>query len=168
MHIWVVYESRLGNTAHIARVIADALSTTHRVRLVEAQQAEVPYHVDLIFIGYPLHKGRSPEAILAWLAKLPYNALKDTLFVVFDIRYRRFRICHRSGETRHLTRLLQQLGGRKAGNAQSFYLLGKGGPLSEGELRRAVRWAITIGERLSHLSATTMLASEKHSHHVIA
>lgn len=168
MHIWVVYESRLGNTAHIAKAIADALSTTHRVRLVEAQQGILPSQVDLIFIGYPLHKGRSPETLLAWLAKLPYQALKDTLFILFDIRYRRFRLWRRSGEARHLSKLLLQLGGKKAGNPQSFYLLGKGGPISEAELRRAVRWALTVTEKLSRLSTTAMMASQEQTHQVIA
>ncbi|MBN2355176.1 hypothetical protein JXO59_03635 [candidate division KSB1 bacterium] len=157
MHIWVLYETRLGNTAYVAKAIASALSTSNRVQLMEAQNAVMPSHVDIIFIGYPSHRGRSPEAILSWLTKLPYNALKGIWFTTFDIRYRRFRLFPRSGVSKHMIKLLQQLGGKKVSAHKSFYLLGKGGPISDAEIRRSVRWVHSIEQLLSLMSTVDAL-----------
>ena len=37
--IWVVYESKLGNTAALAQLIAGELAREHRVRLMPAEEA---------------------------------------------------------------------------------------------------------------------------------
>ena len=71
MLIWVVYESKLGNTAALAQAIARALAREHRVRLVPVEDAGAPQGVDLLIVGCPNHRHHHPDGILAWLFKLP-------------------------------------------------------------------------------------------------
>lgn len=159
MHIWVIYESKLGNTAYLAKAIANALSTSNRVQLVEAETASVPYGVDLVFIGYPSHRGKTPDALLSWLAHLSPKILTNVWIAPFEIRYRHCRYLHRDSAFGRIAKLMQNLGGKMVCRLQRFYLLGKGGPFSDAEINRGIRWALLLEQRLGRASSIDSLTS---------
>jgi flavodoxin len=89
MLVWVVYESRLGNTAALAQAIGGALVREHRVRLLPVEEAGPPRGVDLLIIGCPHHRHHQPDGLLSWLFKLPPQMVQNLHFGVFEIRYKR-------------------------------------------------------------------------------
>ncbi len=140
MNVWILYESRLGNTAQLATQIAQAMVRSERVRLLQASQAGIPTGVDLLLIGVPSHRHSRPDAVFDWLRRLPESALNGVRFSVFDVRFSLSRWFQVSIAWK-VGRAVQRRGGQFASPPESFYLSGHEGPLAEGELQRAISWA---------------------------
>lgn len=140
MNVWIIYESRLGNTAQLAMAIAQAVARTDRVQVMAASKAGVPRGVELLLIGIPSHRHRAPDCVLEWVRRLPAGGLAGVHMSVFDIRYQPLRwfessIAHKIG------RKLLRLGATYACMPESFFLNGHEGPLPDEELQRACSWA---------------------------
>ncbi len=139
MNVWIVYESKLGNTAELAAQLNQAMVRSERICLLQADQARTPEDIDLLLIGVPGHRHSRPDAIFDWLQRIPPYALHGVRFSVFDVRLtplRRFQ----TSSARKLGRAILRHGGRYASPPESFYLAGPEGPLAEGELQRALFW----------------------------
>lgn len=140
MNVWILYESRLGNTAQLADKIAQAMVRSARVRLLSASQAGIPTGVDLLLIGVPSHRHSRPDAVFDWLRRLPVAALNGVKFSVFDVRFMPSRWFQTSTAIK-VGRAILRRGGQYACPPESFYLSGHEGPLAEGEQQRAIGWA---------------------------
>lgn len=158
----VVYESHWGNTAAIARAIAEgvgaqaqALSTT------EATAAQLA-GADLIVAGAPLigfalpsdsilknmatSETRAPAppdlthpSMRSWLAALPRGGKG---FASFETR-----IWWSPGSAaRAIARLLEALGYHALAKPERFIVTGKYGPLRAGEIERARAWGSHLAE----------------------
>jgi flavodoxin len=140
MNVWIIYESRLGNTAQLAMVIAQALARSERVQVLAAGKAGVPRGVELLLIGIPSHRHRSPDSVLEWLRRLPAGGLAGVHVSVFDIRYQPLR-WFESSVAHKIGRKMLRLGAAYATLPESFFLTGHEGPLPEEEVQRARSWA---------------------------
>ena len=149
INIWVLYESRLGNTSRLAAAIAQSLARSERVRLLSATQAGVPAGVQLILIGVPSHRNSKPNCVFDWLRRLPNGSLKGIPFSVFDLRYTPQRWFEFS-ITWKIGRAIQRQGGRYAGSPETFFLSGHEGPVADGEIHRACAWANQILHNVVH------------------
>ena len=141
MQVWVVYESKLGNTFKLARAIAEALAQLHKVRLTPVEEAGIPYAVDLLIVGCPHHRHHAPEGLLAWSFKLPPGALRGMHLMVYEIRYKRRSFWRRDGAARVVAKRLQALGGMLITKPRAFQLQRRGQPITEEEIRKGVQWA---------------------------
>jgi flavodoxin len=149
MKTLIVYDSAFGNTAKIAAAIKDAISRKSAVELllVGNFRNSSLKSVNLLIVGSPTQGGRATQAIQDCIARLP--DLQALPFATFDSRFD-------ESEQRFGLRILMKVIGfaaekialslkRKGGvmvEAPAGFLVGaKEGPLREGELERAARWA---------------------------
>jgi hypothetical protein len=145
----IVFESAFGNTRRIAEAIAATLRSKGNVRMIGTDDLNVLDFraVDLVVIGCPTHNRGMPEAVRTALAGLPSRALRGLATAAFDTRYR--MPWWRSGSAaRRVAWRLWWLGGARALAPESFFVVGPEGPLGEGELERAKRWAEAIVGKL--------------------
>ncbi len=148
MLVWVVYESKLGNTAALAQAIADGLGREHRVRITPVEEAGAPRGVDLLIIGCPHHRHHQPDGMLAWSFKLPQAALHGVRLGVFEIRYKRHYFWQGKSSASLVSRRLQALGGRPVARPARFYLQHRGRDLPDIELERGVAWARSLARKI--------------------
>ena len=167
----VVYESLWGNTAAVARAIAEGIGAEARVLSTAEASSAVVADAELIVAGAPVLGFRLPDErmretiranpgdaptppdlshppLRAWLAALPKGRGRAAAFET--------RIWWSpGGATGAIERGLAQAGYRPVVKAQRFIVTGKYGPLREGELERARRWGAEIGQAMN--SAASMV-----------
>jgi hypothetical protein len=156
----VVYESMFGNTAAVAEAVAGGLGSRLQVSLREVGNAAtaVPDDVDLVVVGGPTHAlGLSRHSTRKDAAEQADRPLVSTGLGVrewldaaapqgmtcraaaFDTRCAKPRLP--GSAARAAVRRLRRAGFQPTAAPASFYVTGTKGPLVEGELERARRWA---------------------------
>ena len=158
----VVYESLWGNTAAVARAVAEGLGPD--VRALSTAEASGPAidGLDLIVAGAPVLGFQLPSermrdsiasspagaprppdlshpSMRSWLESLPAG---HGAGASFETGFR----WSPGGATSAIARGLERAGYRPLVKGQRFLVKGKWGPLREGELERARRW----GAELTH------------------
>src|SRR4051794_3047027 len=87
MKALVVYDSKFGNTARLARVVATELGKGAQVEMVSAETAELNLTgVDLLVVGGPTQVHGVSPTLRALLDSLPPHALQDIAAAAFDTR----------------------------------------------------------------------------------
>ena len=160
MTILIVYDSLYGNTAKVAQAIAGALTPVATVRVLRVGEANVTAleSVDLLIVGSPTQGGRATPAIQEFINQIPAGGLKTVRVTPLDTRisaqekgvglrilmgllgYAAGRIANR----------LRAKGGTLAAPPAGFIVEGKEGPLKEGELERAAKWATQSVRQQEH------------------
>ena len=155
MKALVVYESMFGNSAAIARAVAEGLAGGYEVTLADAASRPSAEGVDLLVVGGPTHAlsmsrpasradavrqgaaEHSGAGLREYLAASP--DLKGLAAVAFDTRIdTRFPT---GSAARKAQRMLRHLGCRFVAPPESFRVSGTAGPLLDGETDRAKKWA---------------------------
>jgi flavodoxin len=152
MNIIIVYDSLYGNTEKIANVIAQEFSS-HKVHIVKAKDVtkDAARDVDLIIVGSPTHGGRPSSGTKEFLSQIAPDSLKNIRGASFTTGistegqniFFRFIIWLMGYADKHIARVLNKNGARIVGE-EIFFVLEKDGPLKEGELERAKKWASEI------------------------
>ena len=155
MRILVVYDSMYGNTARVAEAVADALQPEGEVRLLPVAEATPAALAEarLLIVGSPTQRFRPLPTVSALLGGLPAGSLVDVRVAAFDTRLVIadvhnavlsffVRVLGPSAyAARRIERALVRAGGRPAVPSEGFLVVGTEGPLKQGELERAARWA---------------------------
>ena len=159
----VVYESLWGNTAAIARAIAEGIGPEARaLSTAEATEAEIA-GADLIVAGAPVHafslpseqsrknagggNGKTPApdlshpAMRSWLAGL---APGKGLSAAFETAFK----WSPSGATSRIGQALQRAGYRPVSKAHRFLIAGGSGPLRDGEVENAKAWGAELARAM--------------------
>ncbi|GAA2565046.1 flavodoxin family protein [Winogradskya consettensis] len=164
MKALVVYESMFGNTEQVARVIAERLQELTDVTLAHACEMPSAMNADLLVVGGPTHafglsrpatredaarQGQVREEAVApglreYLDVSPM--LTGTAAAAFDTKINKSFIP--GSAARSAQRQLRRLGCRILQPAESFLVNGTQGPLADGELDRARRWAADLAAAL--------------------
>jgi len=162
----VVYESLWGNTAAIARAIAEGTGPEARALSTAQATAEAIAGADLIVAGAPLigfrlptdgvrknigrdpkHAQRPPDLSLpsmrSWLATLPNGR---GCCAAFETRFK----WSPGSATGAIATGLQRAGYRRIAKDHPFIVKGTYGPLADGEVERAKAW----GAELARLCKT--------------
>jgi flavorubredoxin len=160
----VVYESVWGNTAAVARAIADGLGAGAVALTTDAADAEAVSDADLIVAGAPVLGFRlgtdeirkdiarteadaptppdlAHPSLRSWLVELPRGSASCAAFetrIWWSPR----------GATGDIEHRLTAAGHRLVSKAQKFVVNDKYGPLREGELERARRWGAELASSL--------------------
>ncbi len=156
----VVYESHWGNTAAVARAIAEGLGPEAQALSTTEATPDALAGVDLLVAGAPViafglpsektlegirtNPGKAPAppdlshpALRSWLVGLPAG---NGRFAAFETRVR--------GPFGHATstigEMLEKAGYRPAGKPEGFLVKGRYGPLRDGELERARLWGAAL------------------------
>lgn len=156
----VVYESLWGNTATIARAIAEGIGPEAKALTTAEASTEAIANADLIVAGAPLigfrlptdsarksigrdrkHAQRppdlSPPSLRSWLAALPKG---NGHGAAFETRMR----WSPGSATGAIAKGLQGAGYRRIAKDQRFIVKGTYGPLQDGELERAKGWGVEL------------------------
>jgi hypothetical protein len=162
----VVVESMFGNTRRVAEAIAEGLSETTDVQVLDVSAAPVAPSVDLLVLGGPTHalgmsrKGTRADAgrrgapatdealrrgLREYIADL-HNTSYPVLMATFDTRVRRTGLPGSAAMAAR--RRLVRAGARFLQPPESFYVSDINGPLLPGELDRAREWGTRLAGSL--------------------
>jgi flavorubredoxin len=163
MNAVVVYESFWGNTAAVARAIAEGIGGDTRALSTAEAAPEVIRDADLIVAGAPvmafslptdstrqnLANQKAPTApdlsnpsMRSWLASLP---AEQGLYAAFETRFR----WSPGGAVKALGRGFERAGYRPAAEPAHFSVTGMYGPVRDGEIERARQWGAALAKTVS-------------------
>lgn len=154
MKALVVYDSMYGNTARIAEAVVRSLSRSMDVLSVRAGEFRnsMLESVDLLVVGSPTHGGRPTPKLQAIMERFPENSLGNIEVASFDTRFNAKD--HNVGlqilmkaigyAAEKILKKLVSRGGDSISEAEGFIVEDKEGPLKDGEIERAERWAESL------------------------
>jgi flavodoxin len=154
MNALVVYFSKFGNTQKVAETIAEVLEAETSLRIISSDKLSATEleDVDLLIMGTPTHRMNLPEAVQPIFEKLPRRVLRKMPTAAFDTSYKMSAFLARFTAAKKLARKLRKLGGMQIVPPETFLVMGREGPLYEGELYRAREWGRSILNKLSRRS----------------
>ena len=136
MKAFIIYNSMYRNTEKIAQAIGDGLTGEVKVvRVGEVNPSELKT-CDLLILGSPTHGGFPSEGIYG-LLKAPLD-LEGVNVAAFDTRTKTTIFGYAAPK---VAKGLQRNGGNLLAPPEGFVVLGMHGPLKDGELERAKKWA---------------------------
>lgn len=165
----VVYESFWGNTAAIARAVAEGIGGARALTTDEATP-ELVAAADLVVAGAPLLGFRLPTdemrgtlptqagapsradvshpSMRAWLAALPRTHAACAAFET--------RISWSPGSSaKSIQKEMEAAGFRAVGPVGKFLVTGRFGPLKDGELERARTWGAEVAAKAAQAKVPT-------------
>jgi hypothetical protein len=171
MHALVVYESHWGNTAAIARAVAEGIGPEARALTTDEASTAAIAEADLIVAGAPVigfslasdkmrgtmadDAGKAPSppdlahpSMRSWLRDLPQG---HAAAAAFETRI----WWSPRGATGDIERGLRHAGYRPLAKAARFVVEGSYGPLRDGELERARRWGAELKQSLTSAPTVT-------------
>lgn len=134
MKALIVYDSNYGHTEQIAHAMGHALDA--QVLHAGDVNPKDLSSFDLVIVGSPTHGGFPTEGIHD-LAKTA-SAFDGINVAAFDTRTKRTIFGYAAPK---IAKNLEKNGGTLLAPPEGFFVLGKKGPLKEGELARAADWA---------------------------
>lgn len=138
MNVLVMYDSNFGNTKRIAESIATEIGTGAKILHVSKVTAASLENIKLLIAGSPINGWRPTEAMMQFLSGLQKGQLKGLSVASFDTR---IRVFFHGDATKKIAESLKKAGATVIVQPEAFYVLGKEGPLAEGEIERAKQWA---------------------------
>jgi flavodoxin I len=148
MKTLIVYDSVYGNTEKIARAMAEAITPSGEVEVLqvgEANPSELE-SLDLLIVGSPTHAGRPTPAVQDFLSKITQQSLKGIKVAAFDTRVTSKFAKIFGNAAGRMGRYLAKKGSVLIASPENFFVTGREGPLTEGEPERAAAWAKGILE----------------------
>ncbi|HWR67366.1 MAG TPA: flavodoxin family protein [Bellilinea sp.] len=159
MKSMVLYDSVYGNTEKVARAIAAVLAQAGDVEIqpVSAVTAEQLSGLDLLVVGSPTQAFGPIQATKDFLKSLKGKSLEGVKVAAFDTRMdvkvvKSAVLTFMAGifgyAAEKIGKGLKSAGGVEAIAPAGFFVTGNEGPLTEGELERAVAWAHDVLKNL--------------------
>lgn len=157
MKILVVCDSTYGNTEKVASAIAKELVADNDARFLRVTDMEPDdlSSVELLIVGSPTQGGRPTPVMQGFLDKIGQGTLIGVKVASFDTRFIErdqklpLRILMRTigYAAEKIMRTLESKGGSRVAEPVGFYVIGREGPLVDGELGRASIWARSLLEK---------------------
>jgi flavodoxin len=153
MKTLIIYDSQYGNTEKIAQAIGNAIGQQGEVEVVRVGMVKPEWlaGVQLLVVGSPTQQFRPTATLKTLLNDIPRNGLYGIKVAAFDTRLTKaeidktpplpFFVRIYGYAAPRIANLLKKKGGELIVPAQGFYVAGMKGPLVEGELERAEKWA---------------------------
>jgi flavodoxin len=150
MNALVVYWSNFGNTQQVANAIAETIKAAGSVRMLSMDRLTAPdlQDVDLVVMGCPTHRMNLPEAVRSTFEALPRRILRKTPTAAFDTSYQMSAFLAHFTASKKLVQKLRKLGGKRLVPPETFRVVGREGPLYDGEIERARAWARSLLDQL--------------------
>jgi len=147
----LIYDSVYGNTKKIAEAIIKGLTGEVVIKKPGDVDPSELQGLGVLLVGSPTHGGRASKPMQKFLDNIPSHALKNIRAAAFDtcmpIKGQKFflkLIINLFGyAAKRIAKVLQSKGATIIAT-ESFFVLGKKGPLKKGEEARAKEWAQKI------------------------
>ena len=154
MNFLVVYFSKYGNTRSVAEAIAETLASGSIGRTISSDQLTVDdlNELDLVVMGSPTHRMNLPEAVRPVFEAQPRRILRGTSIAAFDTSYKMSAWLARFTAAKKLDRKLRKLGGKRLVPPETFFVIGREGPLYDGEIERVREWAAALLARTMEIT----------------
>lgn len=149
MEALVIYDSAYGNTEKVAQSIGNAIQGEVKVLRPGGVNLSAWKTPDLLIIGSPTQGGRPTKAIQGLMAEIPQSFLTGTNVAAFDTRLTSKWVGIFGNAANKIANSLVDGGGKLIVPAEGFFVKGREGPLKDGELERAGRWAKEAAEKCS-------------------
>jgi flavodoxin len=158
MKVIVVFDTIYGNTRRIAEAIVEGLGSKHESELVRAEEAnrQTVENIDVLMVGSPTHGGWYSASLKEFFDLLSEESLQGIRVCSFDTST---PMKNQGFVVNRLTRLFGRAAPRiarelkKKGativDTKTFIVLGRKGPLEEGELEHACEWAAAIMSKIT-------------------
>jgi flavodoxin len=151
----VLYESFFGNTRQIAEAMGNSLTQNNEVRVLNVSEisSKVISDAEILIVGSATRAFRPCEATKQFLKNIPENGLSGKKVAAFDTRIllseinsklARYLVDKGGYAAKHIAKALEKMGGKLVVPPEGFFVKGDNGPLAEGELERAAKWAEQI------------------------
>ena len=159
MNSLVIYFSKFGNTKLVAETIGEVFKQAGGVRILNSDDlTEADFdRVDLVVMGSPTHKMNLPEAVRPLFNTFSKKLLKGKYFAAFDTSYKMSWWLNQFTASKRLSPKLRRLGGKAIVPPQIFHVTERKGPLYDGELHHAKKWAELILDKTKLLSNAKMV-----------
>lgn len=152
MKCLIVYDSFFGNTEQIAQAIGSSLGPKEDVAIcrVTDVSTEQLNGLSLLIVGSPTRGFRPTKAINEFLDKIPSGSLKNINVLAFDTRISPADVNSRvysflekffGYAAKPIAEKLKKKGGNLLVPPEGFFVKDSEGPLKDGELERAAKWA---------------------------
>jgi flavodoxin I len=150
----IVYDSFFGNTEKIAKSIGSAMGNEKQVIVIRVGEAKLEQLKDLklLIVGSPTRAFRPSPAITDFLNRIPVNYLNGIKVASFDTRMPmndkvpailKFFAKLFGYASKPIADKLVRKGGSLVVEPEGFFVENSEGPLAQGELERATKWAKT-------------------------
>lgn len=139
MKALVIFDSNFRNTRRIAEAIAKKLKA-RTIQVSEVSKDQLA-NLDLLIVGSPIIGWKPSEKMEKFLAGLKTGQLKNVKAAAFDTRVKLFIHGDAAGK---ISKALKNAGAEIIAQPVGFFVKGKEGPLLEGELEKALEWALVI------------------------
>lgn len=150
MRALIIYDSLFGNTEKIAQAINKGLTKQYKSKVIPVKdyQEDDLVDIDLLIIGSPTHGGWYTKPINNLVQNLSETKLRGLAVYTFDTSVplegqnffmKQLAKIFKNAAPRLLDTLQKK--GANAKGFEIFWVIGKEGPLKEGEEKRATSWA---------------------------
>lgn len=155
MNVLILYDSLSGNTQKIAQALAETFHECVPTKLVPVREADLNelQGVKLLLVGSPTQEYYPTPAVHTLLEQIPRGMLQGVIVAAFDTRYRVSRWSSGSAAW-SIAEFLQDAGAVLALPPESFFVSAIEGPLEEGEIERAARWATVLCQKAKTMALT--------------
>ena len=144
MKALVIYDSNFGNTKRIAETIAEKLGEGVRVLQVSDFSKKEIEGNELLVVGSPVNGWRPTEKINKFLEGFSNGQLEGIKAAAFDTK---FKNPIAGNASKRISKSLKEAGAEIVAKPQSFFVKGSKGPLTDGEIEKAAKWAASITNR---------------------
>ena len=141
MKALVIYDSNFGNTKRIAETIAEKLGEGVRVLQVSDFSKKEIEGNELLVVGSPVNGWRPTEKINKFLEGFSNGQLEGIKAAAFDTK---FKNPIAGNASKRISKSLKEAGAEIVTKPQSFFVKGSKGPLTDGEMEKAAKWAASI------------------------
>lgn len=148
MRALVVYDSFYGNTEEIAKAIGGAIASGE-VSVLRAGEVGPPEleNISLLVVGAPTQGGRPTPQIRDFLDRVSKAEINGVDAAAFDTRVTS-KVAKIFGYAAgKIASSLKKKGANLIAEPEGFFVEGKEGPLTEGELERAAVWGEGLESR---------------------
>ena len=141
MKALIVYDSLHGNTEQIAKAIGGALKDDVRIERVGSVDPTTLDSAGVLIIGSPTHGGRPTPAMQKFIDAIPEKSIKGMRVAAFDTRLAGRMVRMFGYAAPRAAASLESMGAVLVLPPEGFAVAKTTGPLKDGELERAAKWA---------------------------
>lgn len=142
MKTLILFDSNYGNTKLIAEEVAKNISAEARVENIKDFNVLGLKDYDLLIAGSPIIGWRPTEIMLDLLMEA--KDLAGLKFTTFDTR---MNVFYHGDAKDKMAKMLKKAGANQITDSMAFFVSGKQGPLTDGELQRAADWGSEINKK---------------------